>query len=353
MKSASEVRSAVEAEIRRGIDVVAAYAPKADLPTVDLLDERTRLARAGFVPRSAFRVLPAKDGWLGLSLPRESDRELVPALVEAETDVANEDVCWDAVAGWLARRDAVEAEARAILLGLPAARIPAEGELEPSRSPVRVTPGAQRSTVARSPLVVDLSSLWAGPLTARLLGLTGARILKVESCSRPDGARRGPPAFYQQLHPLWHESLVLDFADTADLARLRDLTFTADIVIEASRPRALQQLGIHAEDAVARGAVWCSITAYGREAPNAMRIGFGDDVAAGAGLIVHNPDGDPVAVGDALADPLTGVAAAAAVVSELSAKRGALLDVSMHDVCLSAVGRANQVVGNSPGTRRS
>ena len=40
------------------------------------------------------------------------------------------------------------------------------------------------------PLVVDLSALWAGPLCAHLLGLAGARVVKVESLGRPDGARR-------------------------------------------------------------------------------------------------------------------------------------------------------------------
>ena len=339
MRSQAEVRTAVEAELRHSLDRLAAYAPHADLPGVELLDERTELAGPDFVPRSAFRVLPASTGWLGLSLPRESDRELVPALTETDLDTADPAACWAAVACWLTGRTAVEAEERAILLGLPAARIPDEGQLQPGRPPVLRTQGGRRSSATEAPLVVDLSSLWAGPLAARLLGLTGARIIKVESRSRPDGARLGPAAFYERLHPSWHESLVLDFTDSDDLARLRDLTLSADVVIEASRPRALRHLGIRAEDSIARGTVWCGITAHGRDEPNAMRVGFGDDVAAGAGLVAR-AHGRPIPVGDALADPLTGVVAAAAVVDALAAQPGALLDVSMHDVCLRAACRS-------------
>jgi len=321
MSSPAEVRAAAEAAVRQGIARIAAHAPAADLPGASLLDERLRLAGPGFEPRSAFRILRATDGWFGLSLPRESDRELVPALVEDEvTDP------WDAVARWLVSRPLVEAQARAVLLGLPAAGIPAPGGA-PRREPVVATPGGARPGAAR-PTVVDLSSLWAGPLAARLLGLAGARVIKVESRTRPDGARFGPPAFFRAMHA-GHESVVLDFADPR---ALRALIATADVVIEASRPRALRQLGLLAEDVAAAGTVWASITAYGRDEENALRVGFGDDVAAGAGLVAWTSEG-PRAVGDALGDPLTGVAAAAAVVEQLATGCGAVLDVSMHDVC--------------------
>lgn len=329
MRSAAEVRTAAEASVRAALNVLAAYAPDAALPGVELLDERARLAGAGFAPRSAFRILPTAAGWLGLSLPRESDRELIPALIEGPVDASDEQACWAAVSTWLASRSASMAEARAILLGLPVARIPDDGQIRARRPPVLVAPGGERtrSNVLR---VVDLSALWAGPLAARLLGLLGARVTKVESASRPDGARFGPLSFYERLHA-GHEALVLDFATETD--RLRELIADADVVIEASRPRALRQLGIHAEEFVGSGVVWVSITAYGRDGSNAMRVGFGDDVAAGAGLVAYTQTG-PVPVGDAMADPLTGVAAAAAATMQLATGRGALIDTSMHDVCL-------------------
>jgi crotonobetainyl-CoA:carnitine CoA-transferase CaiB-like acyl-CoA transferase len=78
-----------------------------------------------------------------------------------------------------------------------------------------------------------------------------------------------------------------------------------------------------------------AVSAYGREQP--LAVGFGDDVAAAAGLVVDDGDG-PYPVGDAIADPLAGVTAAAAVSAALRGSRGCLLDVSMRDVAAHAGG---------------
>jgi crotonobetainyl-CoA:carnitine CoA-transferase CaiB-like acyl-CoA transferase len=205
--------------------------------------------------------------------------------------------------------------------------------------------GGARPVVAR-PLVVDLTALWAGPLCAHVLGRAGARVVKVESATRPDAARNGSPGFFDLLHG-GHESVELDFE--ADRRLLHDLVARADVVLEASRPRALRQLGIDAHAHVARGAIWVSITAYGRA--DELRVGFGDDVAASAGLVAWE-DGRPVPAGDALADPLTGITAAAAVVQALGQPRGALLDVSMYDVAVAA-GPADPSGGSAPTVVRS
>ena len=121
-------------------------------------------------------------------------------------------------------------------------------------------------------VVVDLSSLWAGPLCTRLLRDAGATVIKVESRVRPDGARLGPPAFFDLLNA-GKEELVLDFAAQAD--ELRDLIVRADVVVEGSRPRALAQFGISAEDFLERHdgpRVWVSLTGYDRADP---RVAFG------------------------------------------------------------------------------
>ena len=148
-------------------------------------------------------------------------------------------------------------------------------------------------------LVVDFSALWAGPLCAHLLGLAGARVVKVETPDRPDGARRGNPDFYRLLHG-GHESVVLDPTTTGGRRALALLVGAADIVIEASRPRALTRFGLDAGAAVASGTTWVSITAAGR---SANRVGFGDDLAAAAGLVAYGSDDVPLFVGDALAEP--------------------------------------------------
>jgi hypothetical protein len=311
-----------------------------DPPGVGLLAERAAIA--GFTRRApvsvggSFRAVPARDGWFGLSLPRPSDVDLVPALVEC---IPGQDP-WELVAEWALAQPVDGALERAVLLGLPACAIPS-GPPTPLRAPVETTIGGRRPTRSRDrPLVVDLTALWAGPLCAHLLGLAGARVVKVETAARPDGARHGPAAFFDLLHA-GHESVLVDLADGA---ALRPLLNAADVVLEASRARALRQFGIDADAYVARGTIWASITAYGRSGPGAERVGFGDDVAAAAGLIGWT-DGVPYPVGDAIADPLAGVFAAAAVSDALRGETGALLDVSMYDVAVHVAGlpSANEV----------
>ena len=235
-----------------------------------LLSERA--AYAGLTRRGpwscggAFRVLRTRDGHVGLSLARPSDLDLVPALVAREAV----DDPWQAVTAWAGRSSAAEATERLRLLGMPGGAVPEPGAHD--RPGVIVTPlGARR--VTDRPLVIDLTSLWAGPLCAHLLGLGGARVVKVESTQRADGARLGSPDFFRLLHD-GHEQVRFDFATQLD--QLRALMSRADLVLEASRPRALRQLGFDAEEVVAAGTSWLSITAQGR---GSNAVGFGDDVA--------------------------------------------------------------------------
>ncbi|MFF1736313.1 CoA transferase [Streptomyces sp. NPDC058247] len=311
------------------------------LPGPELLGERAALAgfgrRAPWSVGGAFRILSCVDGPIGVSLARPTDLELVPALVE-DGDPGEP---WAAVAAWAAGERAADAVQRAQLLGIPAALIPgtpgrAKDEQAAHRSLRPAVTGGPRRDTGLPPLVVDLSALWAGPLCAHLLGLAGARVVKVESPDRPDGARSGSTAFYDLLHA-GHASVCLDLASPQGRDALLRLIERADVVLESSRPRALRGMGVVAEEAVARGAVWTSITAYGRTGPWSEWVGFGDDVAAAAGLVVHDPaTGALLPCGDALADPLTGVAAAAATAAALREGHGRLVDVAMREVALAA-----------------
>ncbi|WP_460797042.1 CoA transferase [Nocardioides pacificus] len=309
------------------------------LPGTELLGERAAIAglrrSAPWSCGHAFRCLPTGDGWLGLSLPRVDDLSLVPALVE-EPVADGTPAAWEAVARWARELSSQEAAARVELLGLPGGAIPADPRTVDAPRPDhsahrRRGPTHRRNHLRERPRVIDLTSLWAGPLCAHLLGLGGAEVVKVESSRRPDGARSGPSAFFDVLHH-GHAAVALDLADPADLDRLRRLVAEADLVLEASRPRALRQLGLVAEEVVAAGTSWLSITARGRDSD---AVGFGDDVAACAGLVAREK-GAPLPCGDALADPLTGVRAAALASEVLLSDEARLVDVSMLDVAREA-----------------
>ncbi|NUS56414.1 MAG: hypothetical protein HOV66_16395, partial [Streptomycetaceae bacterium] len=223
--------------------------------------------------------------------------------------------------GEAARRvPAREVADAARLLGMAAAVPGAERHREPLRVDRHGPAGAASLQGLR---VVDLSALWAGPLCARLLRLAGARVTTVESTTRPDGARLGSPEFHAWLHD-GHDRRVIDFGSGA----LADAVAGADLVIEASRPRALRRRGIHAEEFLAArpGRVWVSITGYGRDDD---RIAFGDDAAVAGGLLGHDADGGPVFVGDAIADPVTGIYAALGAARSVVAGGGQLVAVAM------------------------
>lgn len=316
-----------------------------ELDSLALLGERaalTGLQRQGATScGGATRLLRAGDGWLALSLARPSDVELLAAwLGEA---VARAEDPWSSVAPAVAERGVSDLVDGGALLGLPVAALPAGNDdvAELARSdagpaaglPVLATSFGDAAPAAVAELlVVDLSSLWAGPLCAQLFGFAGARVVKVESTGRPDGARFGPPAFFDLLHA-GHESVAVDFNTAEGREDLRRLLEAADVVIEASRPRALRQLGIEAEALLCNGRprVWLSITGYGRTGDAAHRVAFGDDGAVAGGLVVWDDQG-PCFCADAVADPLTGLVAAMAVLASVAAGGRWLLDVSLQGV---------------------
>jgi hypothetical protein len=276
----------------------------------------------------ATRLLPAVDGHVALTCALADDVARLGALVEREIDLDP----WPVVMAWLTSHTGQEFAERAELLGIAGAAVPTSPS--PSAAPLLEKP--RDVTGLR---VVDFSALWAGPLCANLLGLAGARVIKVETPHRPDGARRGNRPFYEVLHG-GHRSVVVDPGTPDGRASLRRLVGSADIVIEASRPRALAGFGLDARAYADSGVTWISITAGGR---SSNRVGLGDDIAAGAGLVAWADQLTPVFVGDAIADPLTGLTAAALAMIAPTGPGGRLWDICMTDVVAATLARGPAV----------
>ena len=288
------------------------------------------MTRQGTIsPNGSCHLLPTRDGTVALNLPRPDDWDLLPALFE---DVADD---WTGAARLAAERTTDALVERGRLLGLA---IAASSNVVSPVSPFIVQQLAPVRLPARAdPLVVDLSALWAGPLAASLLGMAGARVIKVESVQRPDGARLGHAGFFELLNA-GKDCAAFDFASADDLARLQRLVDSADIVIEGSRPRALAQLGISAAAFVQRGGTWVSITAHGRSGAGGEHIGFGDDaaIAGGLGAAMQSGWGETLFAGDAIADPLTGITAALAAWAGWRRGGGCLIALALADVIAHA-----------------
>jgi len=322
---------------------LASLAPPGALDGIDgaaLLSERAACAgssRQGAVsPGGACRLLDAADGGFALNLTRPDDWALLPAWLECDTAPAD----WDALQALACARPRAELIERGRLLGLAIAADAAPAD------PLAAWCRAQRLAPARAcpprpPRVIDLSSLWAGPLCAQLLSRLGADVVKLESPQRPDGARSGPRAFYELMNA-GKRSVAIDPTTPQGRAQWQALLASADIVIEASRPRALRQLGFDAEALVReRGLTWISLTGYGREEPQAQWVAYGDDagVAAGLSAVLREASGERLFCADAIADPLTGLHAALAAWAGWRRGGGELLALSLRDVVSHIVHR--------------
>lgn len=313
-----------------------------------VLTERARLlglARRGRVSANgSCRLLRAADGWVALNLSRPDDLAAVDALVGGPSGADP----WTAVAAAASAAPGAELVDRARLLGMPAAELGVPGGARPPVvSEHRWAPasGPRRLAGLR---VVDLSALWAGPLAASLLARAGATVTKVESRSRPDGAR-ARPAFYRLLHSPGQPEVRVDLADPRGRCRLRALLDGADVVIEGSRPRALEQLGAGPGAVADRpGRVWISITGYGRAAPGGEWVAFGDDAAVAGGLVGRDGHGDPVFFADAAADPVAGLHAAVAALRALAGGGGVHLDVALCHAAASLVGGPAEDLADGP-----
>lgn len=290
----------------------------------------------------ATRLLPTRDGWCALTLSRPDDIASIPALLQ---DASVDPDPWPAIGAWAARNSAEQVAARARLLGLPAGVL---GETVPAPPMVSPLGPAQAGSLA-GVLVADLSSMWAGPLCGQLLSRAGATVVKVESPNRPDGTRAGAREFFDWMNG-GKLSYAVDFDDSRDLAALLGV---ADVVIEASRPAALVRRGLGPAGVAPRpGRIWLRISGHGTVGEKADWVAFGDDAAVSGGLVGYRR-GAPVFIGDAIADPLTGLHAAAAVADSRGRGGGELIEFSMAAVAAGYASRSGDetdVIGVRPAT---
>ena len=303
------------------------------------LDPQAVLDRSGDIvlgepgatsPNGHCRILAAADGWVALNLARPSDLELMPAWIGAEID----DDPWQGARNHAAVTAAAHLIETGLLLGLPVARVGEVGK--GSLSPALVTMGAGGSPKA-APVILDLSSLWAGPLCGAILAEMGAQVMRVEDPARADPTRVTTPHHFARLSRGKAERR-FSFGTEAGRAQLFALASVADVLITNARPRAFESLGLAPARLFAANPalIWVAITGHGWTGKEAGRVAFGDDAAAAGGL-VDWVEGGPHFMGDALADPLTGMAAALATIKAMQAGGGVLVDAAMAQVAAGAV----------------
>ncbi len=233
-------------------------------------------------------------------------------------------------------------------------------------------------------LVVDLSTVLAGPLCTMLLADLGADVIKVEPFDGDVTRGWGPPwvgsdadgtrtaAYFLSVNRN-KRSLRLDLRQDEGRRVLTRLLEPADVLVENFRPGALARLGY--DDAALRGIndrlVHLAISGYGPDGPDATRPGYDFVVQAVAGLMsitgeADEAGGGPTKVGVAIGDVVTGLFAAIGILGALVARdggdsrvarsgpRGQRVDVSILESTLGLLVNQAQnafVTGKAPRRR--
>jgi crotonobetainyl-CoA:carnitine CoA-transferase CaiB-like acyl-CoA transferase len=225
--------------------------------------------------------------------------------------------------------------------------------------------------------VLDLSRVLAGPWATQILADFGAEVIKIEKPGEGDDTRGwGPPfitnadgskgdAAYFLSTNRGKSSVAIDMATPEGQKLIRALAAKSDVVLENFKVGGLKKYGLDYESlkAVKPDLVYCSLTGFGQTGPYAKRAGY-DFMIQGMGGIMSvtgQPDGapgaEPMKIGVAFADIMTGLYAAIGMLGALVHRQrtgeGQYVDISLLDsqVGVLANQALNYLVGGVAPTR--
>jgi len=204
--------------------------------------------------------------------------------------------------------------------------------------------------------VLDLSRVLAGPWATQTLADLGAEVIKIERPGTGDDTRTwGPPfttradgspgdAAYFLCANRGKKSVELDIATVEGADIIRRLIVECDVLVENFKTGGLAKYGLDfvTLSAINPRLVYCSITGFGQDGPDAHRAGYDYMIQAMGGLmsITGQPDGapgaEPMKVGVAVVDLFTGLYASNAIMAGLLHARatgqGQHIDIALFDV---------------------
>jgi crotonobetainyl-CoA:carnitine CoA-transferase CaiB-like acyl-CoA transferase len=221
--------------------------------------------------------------------------------------------------------------------------------------------------VAEGPLggvrILDLTHVWAGPLSTRILADFGAQVVKIEAAhgrgpregwSTPMGGWIGGEAGDEP----WNrnaifvklarnsQSVCLDLKHESGVETFLELVKEADVVIENFSARAMPGLGLDYSvlKSVNPGIIYVTMPGFGTYGPYRDRVAFGPTVEPMSGItnIMGYSKDEPRNTAMALVDAITAVSATAAVVTALRQRQqtgqGQYVEMSLHECGVSFSG---------------
>lgn len=196
--------------------------------------------------------------------------------------------------------------------------------------------------------VIELTSIYSGPLAGLLLAELGADVVKIESQKKPDLIRHAggkpygvSPVFYALNRGKRFVSL--DATTDAGRAVLLELIDSADVFLHNIRPGKPEAIGLGYAALAARNPrlIYAAISGLGQDGPDAEQRVYDFVVQARVGMVDYQRDpatGRASLISQVVVDKSSGMAVVQAILAALYARertgRGQRIDVPMLGVGL-------------------
>lgn len=198
--------------------------------------------------------------------------------------------------------------------------------------------------------VLDISTLFAGPIAATLFADYGAEVIKVEHPRGDDlrswGSKKNGLSMWWKVYSRNKKLISVDLNNEDGRNVIRKLISTADVLIENFRPGRMESWGLSYETLSSMNPrlVQVSVTGFGQSGPYQNLPGFGTIAEAMSGFANINgyPGGPPTLPPMPLADGVAGITAAFAIASSLFRREksgeGEKIDLALYEPLMWMIG---------------
>jgi crotonobetainyl-CoA:carnitine CoA-transferase CaiB-like acyl-CoA transferase len=173
--------------------------------------------------------------------------------------------------------------------------------------------------------VLDISTVYAAPITTMMLGDFGADVLKIEhpvgDPARSHGASKNGHGLWWKVISRNKRCVTLNLSTTEGQEILRELVVDADVLVENFRPGVLENWGLGPDDLrqINPGLITLRVTGFGQTGPYSTRRAFGTLAEAMSGFAHQTgpENGPPTLPPFGLADGVAGITGAFAVMTAI------------------------------------
>ena len=207
-------------------------------------------------------------------------------------------------------------------------------------------------TMLQGVRVLDLSRVISGPFCSRMLGDLGAEVFKVETPSG-EAIRQALPSIgeFSSLFTQYNagkRSVCIDLRSTEGKQLVLELAQRCDVFLENFRAGVVSEMGLgyQALSEANPSIVYCSISGFGQEGPDAGRPAYTDIIQAQSGLDYaasnmygnepRTPPGAPMALADTCTSLNATIAILAALYHRQSTGEGRYIDSALLDAMVAA-----------------